>query len=110
MLKAAFTRLRVYLANVTGVVTAVLLLSSRAKTQNVSDSESASVLSWIEYREGPSLAGPLQRTSLKRYTFFNFSVKTMTNAFTLPFYHSYRRLSADSNLQHIVRGKTGIYS
>jgi hypothetical protein len=32
----------------------------------------------------------------------------MINAFTVTFYHSYRRLSAHSNLQHIVQGKTGI--
>jgi len=82
--------------------------SSRDKPQNVSDSQSASVLSWIEDREGPSLTGPLQWTSLKRYTFFKFSVTTMIYAFTLPFYHNYTRLSANSNLQHIVRGKTGI--
>jgi hypothetical protein len=39
---------------------------------------------------------------------FQIFVTTMTNAFTVTFYHTYRRLLADSNLQHNVRGKTGI--
>ena len=73
MLKMAFTRLRAYLANMATVVTAVwCCLSSRAKTQNVSDFESAPVLWWIEEREGPTLVGPLQRNGLKRYTFSKF--------------------------------------
>jgi hypothetical protein len=87
MLKMAFTRLRAYLANMAIVVTAVLLLSSRAKTQNVSDSESASVLWWTEEREGPNLAGPLQRNTLKRHPFYKFSVTTTINAFTVTSYH-----------------------